>query len=716
MHLLEIAALCACLLNLALAIFVLRQDTRSRLHGAYFVWGLGVSLWNLACVFLYGEVSHGAAVFWAKMVQLGIILAPLGFYETARLISGRSENRKATIAFLTLHGFFALSLFGHWFVKDVRYIGTLGYWSVPGWLFWAYPVSYTILIYSPLIFLYQASQQATSLQRTRLRAMLLALLLMSVAGTNDFLPILGIDQYPIINKPFYPFGNITACLYMTIVAYSVLQHTLLDVHVALGRFTAHAVRFGFLALCSLCMLMLLALAFPQHFNGVAFGGALLVQILSAITASTLFPRLFGAGAETFERKILGDRLEYRDQVRAFVQSMTWFTDFPSLFSELHLLLVKSFRLESYTILLRDVTGHFQLYRTHPAELANGVPEMTRDSPVARYFEEEDVTCLTLAGLRVGPAATEEEARLQLAEFGAALCFAIRSHEEAMGFLMIGRKIGGDPFTVTDINLFTSLVKAMGVVVNQIRMKMQISQAQEFELLGRMSSGMAHDLNNLLTPVSTLLQLGDETGVLDDELLPVAARNVMAIRAYIREGLFFSEHHRLDFQGGRLDMVIARAIEVARGSRSAGVSIVNEVAGEVWAEMDAVMVQRLLANLITNAIDASPAGSKVTVAVDHRSPSDEERDWLRIRVIDEGQGIAAADIDRVFTPYFTTKNTGDSHRGFGLGLAICRKIAVLHGGELSIDSELHRGTTVIFDLPSKQIFPATAQTPVNFRAA
>ncbi len=343
--------------------------------------------------------------------------------------------------------------------------------------------------------------------------------------------------------------------------------------------------------------------------------------------------------------------------------------------------------------------------------------MTLHSPIAQHFEDNLGTYLTRTALRVGAADGEEQARRQLTDFGAALCFALRSQEELVGFVMVGTKLSGEPFTATDITLFNALVKGMGVVVNQIRMKMQILQAQEFELLGRMSSGMAHDLNNLLTPVSTLLQLGGESGVLDDELLPVAARNVSAIRAYIREGLFFSEHHRLDFQLGRVDYVIARAIEVARASRALGVTLVNEVEREIWAEMDHIMVQRLLANLITNAIDASPENGRVTVSLDQLARSEETRDWLRIRVIDEGQGIASSDLQRVFTPYFTTKNTGDSHRGFGLGLAICRRIAALHGGELSIDSELHRGTTVIFDLPSKQIFPAAATAPpVNFRAA
>ena len=58
------------------------------------------------------------------------------------------------------------------------------------------------------------------------------------------------------------------------------------------------------------------------------------------------------------------------------------------------------------------------------------------------------------------------------------------------------------------------------------------------------------------------------------------------------------------------------------------------------------------------------------------------------------------MQRVFTPYFTTKNTGDGKRGFGLGLAIARKIVHLHGGTLSITSKQKEGTTVQVDLPSK----------------
>ena len=105
-------------------------------------------------------------------------------------------------------------------------------------------------------------------------------------------------------------------------------------------------------------------------------------------------------------------------------------------------------------------------------------------------------------------------------------------------------------------------------------------------------------------------------------------------------------------------------------------------------------------LIENA-DASPENSTIRVELVRLAKTEASRDWLRVRIVDQGEGIRKEDLNRIFTPYFTTKNHGDENRGFGLGLAICRKIVNLHGGNVSISSQLKKGTTVELDLPSRQ---------------
>src|SRR6202030_135816 len=107
-------------------------------------------------------------------------------------------------------------------------------------------------------------------------------------------------------------------------------------------------------------------------------------------------------------------------------------------------------------------------------------------------------------LHLTAATAERRARQQLRNFHSEYCFPLAWEDEPFGLIMVGRKASGDPFTATDIRLLIALAKNMSLVVNQLRLKLQIQHAQEVDLLGRMSRGMAHDLNNLLTPISTLL--------------------------------------------------------------------------------------------------------------------------------------------------------------------------------------------------------------------
>ena len=231
-------------------------------------------------------------------------------------------------------------------------------------------------------------------------------------------------------------------------------------------------------------------------------------------------------------------------------------------------------------------------------------------------------------------------------------------------------------------------------------------AEELELIGRMSRGMAHDLNNLLTPVSTLLQLLRDN-LLDpsksEELLPVTLRNVSTMQSYIREALFFSQNHTPRLEPGRLDQVIQKAVATAEPAlKRKEMDLVVSAPGDVIVEMDSVLIQRLVANLLSNAIDASPPQSTIRVELQRLARTEAHRDWLRIKIMDEGEGIKREHLKRILKPYFTTKDRGDETRGFGLGLAICRQIVHLHGGNLNIASEERKGTTVQVDLPSRQI--------------
>ncbi|HUD47930.1 MAG TPA: ATP-binding protein [Candidatus Baltobacteraceae bacterium] len=701
----RITALTATLFNLILTILVLSRDFRSTLHRVYLGWGISVTLWNLGVFHLSQPISHQEAFAWAKVLQLGVIFMPVTLFHLCVIISKARVGRLVPILYL-IHAGFAVSLFFNKFIVSVRLLD-VGYWSVPGPGFIAFSCSYCAVTTSLVWILYREQKTAPPTQRTRLRSLLLAIVGLWVFGTNDMLPILGHDTYPLTHIKFYPLGSLAAVFYVVIIGYSVLQHRLLDIQVTLSRFAAQSVRLLFMMLVGFLLLLLISRLAPNQFTLFSFVAAGGVLFVTALAATFLFPQFFGKGTDTLERRILGDKFEYHARVQNLIQTMRSFPDPDFLLHELEELLAGTMRVRSYQIiLLDDTTRGFKLFHCHPARPEGALPDIQADSPVCRYFQRTRAKFLScnLVYETDSESLLQREARRQLRPFEPEFCFPFFVSNDLIGTMLLGPKANGDFFTPHDVRLLTELTSNLGLLLNQIRLRHQLQAVHEQDLLGRMSRGLAHDLNNLLTPVQTLLQLFREAKLNQDtidELLPMSLRNLETVRTYVNEALFFSRSAKLHGKLGLLGQVVREAISlVTPEGEEKAIRIVFEPKTEAAIEMDAVLIKRLLCNLFSNAVHASPSGSEIEVELALLPKTESNRDWYRLKVIDHGEGISPENLRRVFTPYFTTKNTGDGKRGSGLGLAIARHIVHLHGGNLSIVSKEKKGTTVQVDLPSK----------------
>lgn len=710
MRIAALIPLVGCICNVLLAFFVLSRAPRAIQNRVYFFLGLFISVWNLGQFFAFTTQDRDAALFWVRFIWFGVVFIPTLLFHLSMLLTQTRLGRLIFAAY-AFPGILALTIPTRFFIRGVHPTATAGWYADagPGLHLAMLPFA---LMFIAIIILVRTRRELSKLHRSRLTALIIAQSMLATLGTNDTLPLLDIANYPFTTTPVYPYGSVAAVFYGVMVAYSVLQHQLLDVQIGLSRVAAQVVRMAFLTVCTLGLLLAATLIFPSAFNLLTLSIAMGVFIVSIVVASLAFPRLFGGkGLEKLERRILGDRFEYQERVRVFIDNMAWYHDLPELLEDLNRVLTTTFRITSYQVITRDEAHRaFSLIQSYPDDPERRLAELNFSTSVLQYFEWENAEYLLLneqgPGWR-GPTHLEKQARQALSAFSADICFPLSWENEPFGILLVGPKNNGDPYTSTDISLLVSLVKNMSLMVNQFRLKTQILQTQELDLLGRMSRGMAHDLNNLLTPVWTLLELSNEAGdaTVDAELLPVALRNVKTMRAYIREALFFSENLRPDMQLGRLDLVVRNAIETATNSRKKHIEVAASTPGEVLVEIDEVLIQRLIANLIANAIDASREGEKVQVHLEWLPNVEAGREWLRLSIIDHGEGIPKENLSRILTPYFTTKNRGDENRGFGLGLAICRKIVTLHGGSLAISSQIRKGTTVQVDLPARQVKPA-----------
>ena len=267
-------------------------------------------------------------------------------------------------------------------------------------------------------------------------------------------------------------------------------------------------------------------------------------------------------------------------------------------------------------------------------------------------------------------------------------------------IAFGTKFNEWPFTYPEVQRLQDIAELMDNILTRSRLTLQAAIRAKMEHLAMMSRGLAHDLNNLITPISSFLVHTDgqfAAGSSELEVHDAAKRSVGIMADYIREALFFSEQLTPRFEPVNLAVIFREVCALCAGRAAArGITLSGtaDYAGPLTA--DAVLLQRMLGNVVGNAIDASDRGQAVTL-----SASAGRHGWVCLRVVDHGCGIALENLARILDPYFTTKKYGDEVRGFGLGLTICQKIIQLHGGTIAINSQPGQGTTVTFDLPVAQ---------------
>ena len=236
---------------------------------------------------------------------------------------------------------------------------------------------------------------------------------------------------------------------------------------------------------------------------------------------------------------------------------------------------------------------------------------------------------------------------------------------------------------------------------QRKLERQLLQAQKMEAVGQLASGIAHDLNNVLTVVqghALILADPDESSRERGESLQSLERAVDQARGVTSSLLTFAR----GLTGQREPFSIAEAVtETARLlSRTLPASIELDLQVELGEDVlvlgDRTQIQQVLLNLTLNARDAMPDGGRLELGVRTqvaRADSAAERVVLTVR--DSGVGIPAADREHLFEPFFSTKERG---QGTGLGLSVVLGIVTDHDGAVHVDSEPGTGTLVTVELP------------------
>lgn len=294
---------------------------------------------------------------------------------------------------------------------------------------------------------------------------------------------------------------------------------------------------------------------------------------------------------------------------------------------------------------------------------------------------------------------------------------LKSLEDKMESVARGRLMQLD--RVSDDREIVSLTHAFNHVLQELELRQtHLVRAEKLAALGTLLSGVAHELNNPLSNISSSCQILLEEGDQGDpafkrELLSQIDEQTIRARNIVRSLLDFARDREFKTEPLHLAQLLEETLRFLKGQVPTRVSLATEIPSDLVLHGDKQRLQQVFLNLIKNAVEALEGAGEIRIsaqrknAIGDSTPSGKGAHFLAfgrcegqgevvdIQIRDNGVGIPPEILPRIFDPFFTTREVG---KGSGLGLFIVFEIIEEHGGCIAVESEPGKGTTFYIRLP------------------
>lgn len=262
----------------------------------------------------------------------------------------------------------------------------------------------------------------------------------------------------------------------------------------------------------------------------------------------------------------------------------------------------------------------------------------------------------------------------------------------------GRQIGG-------VWIFQDLTRIR-------KMELEIEHRKRLATIGEMAAGMAHEIRNPLASLSGSMQVLSRDPRLDDEeshrLMEIALQETERLNGIITAFLLYARPSPLNKKQWDINQLVMDTLSLLQNGKEYHDNIdiqSNLSLGPLEAVVDADQIRQVFWNLSINACQAMPKGGRLLVTTRpvamHSDKKSLETAWVEVAFSDSGHGIDKEHMDKIFYPFFTTKD-----RGSGLGLSIVHRVIETHQGRVHVESQLGKGTRFIVLLPVGETTSAT----------
>ncbi len=301
-----------------------------------------------------------------------------------------------------------------------------------------------------------------------------------------------------------------------------------------------------------------------------------------------------------------------------------------------------------------------------------------------------------------------------------LIMPLKSKSTTIGALCLSERGGTTPFSRHDQQFLTVLLGQIGFAVENARLlkqardaaakltetvqhqeiklqdaQQQILQSEKLSALGQLIAGVAHEINNPLTTIvgytDLVLETPDKNSA-ERKLQTILSEAKRATRI-VQNLLSFARERKPEKRPANLNELVRNIVDLRQYDlRTRNIALTCKSVDDLPPTMvDTDQIQQVLLNMVNNSAQAIAEGQSGMIEIGTR----EEGDWLYVWVKDNGKGIPADNLKRIFDPFFSTKGGKTNN---GLGLSISYGIIKEHGGDILVESKLDQGTSMTIQLP------------------
>jgi two-component system NtrC family sensor kinase len=709
--------ICAALLtafeSYLLTFFVYIKNRKGPINKSYSIMGLFIGTWSLLLFICHISSNPAQALLLNRWLHFSSIFIAISFYYFTLNLLQIKKWKLLTVGLIFASILGGLSIFTPEIVKGMAPKYDFRLWPSPGTFYQAYLLYFSFFSYYSLFLIYNGYRASSGNRRAQLRYIFIALFIGFAGGSTNFAYF--------YNIPIPPIGNIFVFSYVLILAYAIVKYRLMDITVVFTRAGIFLVVYS------------LILGIPIWIGLKLLGQGLWLLPISLMAVLAMGgPFIYLFIQRKAEARLLQEQRSYQTTLRQASAGMGRIKDLAKLLDMIVFVLTRTVQMEHSVIYVSDENNKtFKLgaYKNRSTQFRflEIIPE---DSAIISYLNQNH-NSIVYEEINQKSQDFKDEQLMNLANImqtlQAAVVVPIYIDNRLIAFVGMGKKESGKTYSEDDLSVFSILSNQVALAIENSKFyeemkitQQQLFQAEKMATIGIMADGLSHQINNRFHAMGFIagdaldtikmnknIEMSEKIKEIMNELENALGRiqeNVTQGGEVVQGLLKYTRKGEEGFSPVDVDKVISSAYEMAQFKiKTYQMDLIRNFDKETLPKVKGnfTQLQEVFFNLIDNAYDAMMQRKNDLKEPEYRPKliihAQAQGNHLEMIFEDNGAGVKEEDVQKLFTPFFTTKLS--SKKGTGLGLYVIRKIIEdNHRGKVEFSSKLMIGTQMKLRLP------------------